>query len=296
MWPPVMEQHSIRRSRISCASWGSCSRREALEVGGRLDGREQAHRQARSVRRCHPERSEGGHARAWPPFASLRVDSARNSCVSNIPGQGPQRPARDPRRLQVRRPPAGPAARPPPGRRPCPARLTYVDLASWASRPAVLPSSSLVPVASRTSSAIWKARPMSSPYAVSAATSAGPASAAIAAQGAGGTDEGSGLSPVHRDQLGQRRACGLPPRGPATARPPSPRFRRRGTARPPSGPALPAGSASCVRRRGEHAGGHRHQQVAGPGRGGDVEGAWVVGRPRRRSSSSMQGRSSWTSE
>ena len=28
----------------------------------------------------------------------------------------------------------------------------------------------------------------------------------------------------------------------------------------------------CVRRRGEHAGGHRHQQEARPGRGGDVEG------------------------
>src|SRR5688572_14306439 len=34
MWPPVTEQQSMRRARISLASWGSCSRLRRLRSAG----------------------------------------------------------------------------------------------------------------------------------------------------------------------------------------------------------------------------------------------------------------------
>src|SRR3712207_8951701 len=38
----------------------------------------------RSHRRCHPERSEGGHARTWPPSLRDRKSTRLNSSHANI--------------------------------------------------------------------------------------------------------------------------------------------------------------------------------------------------------------------
>ena len=64
----------------------------------------------------------------------------------------------------------------------------------------------------------------------------------------------------------------------------------------PHGPSSAGGSPSSRRRLGEHPRRDRHQEEADPRRGADVERRCMVGRPRRRSSSSMHGRSSCTSE
>ena len=128
----------------------------------------------------------------------------------NIPGQGAQCPDGTPAASRCSTALPGQ----PLGLRPRAVHAQHADVGGLrraaASRPAVLPSSSLVPVASSTSSAIWKARPMSSPYAVERRRPRpGPPRPRSPPSVHGGADQRAGLAPMHRDQLGQRELPAL---------------------------------------------------------------------------------------
>ena len=248
MWPPVMEQHSISRSRISCGELGELLAREALEVGGRLDGREQAHHRLGYVEVIPSVARDLARERRSMParsLATLGMTSGSPADIRNSSKQyiRPRRPAprSGPRPPPGARPPAGPAARPPPGRASTPSTLTYVDFASCGVPSRRLPQllagpgrvqdvvgdlegeADVLPVLrQRGDLGRPPPRPRSRP---------------------GCRRHGSGLRSFPDAPRSGRpaRARVLPPRGPATARPPSPGCRRRGTAPPPSGPARPAG-------------------------------------------------------
>ena len=134
MWPPVREQTSTRRARISSASVRSSSRvrarrsagesmrsRRDMAVGnlrGALDGEV---RDPVERRREQPDLVQGG-----TPFSDQRRGA----------------------RLSLRR---------------CRAAPDRCSFCSARSRPAVFPSWSVVAVTSSTSSAIWNARPIAAP-------------------------------------------------------------------------------------------------------------------------------------
>ena len=310
MCPPVIETHSMSRSRISWASCGSWSRRSRLRSAGHVDrGRGESWSSASGFVAGHPERAKdrpthASDARASLPSPGAILRSAQDDAgtellgvpAHNIPRQCPQCPRRHARLARGARPPAGPALRPPAGRRPPPAARRTSTWPARASRPAVLPSSSLVPVQSSTSSAIWKASPMSSPNAVSAATCAGAPSAAIPPS----VQEARMSAPVlprwtaiSCGRVSVRRSASRSSHCPPTmpSMPPGLEQLRRpfGRGPPAAAPARPAASASTRAATGTS---RKPTRVAV----GTSNRRWVVGRPRRRSSSSMQGRSSCTSE
>ena len=262
MWPPVMEQHSMRRSRISCGELRELVAAEALQVGGRR-GCVESRVMSVGVERC------GWRSEALRQAAPLMRSRAP---AYNIPGQGAQCRRRHPGRVEVRDRASGQPLRPPAGRPRCPADRRRWTWPAAASRPAVLPSSSLVPVASSTSSAIWNARPMSSPKAVSAASCAGrrPAAMPPSVQAA---RISAPVLPRWTSISSAASASAARPPGRATARRPCPRCRRPRTARRPSRPRTAGGRPSSSAAAGEHARRDRHQEEAGPGGGRHIEGA-----------------------
>ena len=274
MWPPVIETHSMRRSRISWASCGQLVPAQALEVGGALDGGEEGHgRRSGSMvvppgrSASHPSASEGTcSSRPRSQRSGDSATTATNSCSQYTP---PTRrvpsTARPPDRGA--RPPGGPGARPPaaPPRHPA-ARRRWTWPAPRPARPSCpARRSSRCSRARRRRSGRRARRPRRRRS--SAATRAGSASAAIAAEGARGPDQRTGLAPMHRHELRQREhpplrleveplpadhaldAAGLEQH--LAAMRPRPRGRQ----------------AQLGGRAGEHPGGHRDQQEAHAGGG-----------------------------
>ena len=238
---------------------------QALEVGGGLDGREQSHGdegRLRSGQRSRPSRS-GSTA------SSDRC--ATSSCLQYTPPRPPVPPTA-PRPRRGARPRAGPAARPPAGppRRPA-GRRRWTWPAPRPGRPSC-PALRWSPVQSSTSSAIWKARPMSSPKAVSAATSRRAASAAMPPRVQEARISAPVLPRCTADELGSvsvRRSASRSSHCPPTIPSIPPAWNSSAAIRP----STAADSPSSRGGPGQHPGRHRHQQEADPGGGGHVEAA-----------------------
>mmetsp|Transcript_29033 Transcript_29033/g.47137 ORF Transcript_29033/g.47137 Transcript_29033/m.47137 type:complete len:215 (+) Transcript_29033:42-686(+) len=173
-----------------------------------------------------------------------------------------------------------------------PSSFTYVVLSTASSLPAVLPSSSEVCVQSRMSSATWKARPMSSANFSTRSTSSFEAPPKIAPLATATFSRAAVLcmwiqvrsSVVTPDLPSQMRSMAWPPASPQAptllpSRPITSSVRSAGT---DFGVYL----ATCSKEV---------ESMASPARMAmsSPYTTWLVGTPLRRSSLSIEGRSSW---
>ena len=109
-WPPVRETVSTMRSRISAASSGSCSGREALEVGGAVHAVEQAHGRLLVLGQGLESRAQARRARRAPrPATDLHTPLSQPGHVA----LAAQRGVDEPDLPAGRAPAAGPPARTP---------------------------------------------------------------------------------------------------------------------------------------------------------------------------------------
>mmetsp|Transcript_1031 Transcript_1031/g.1474 ORF Transcript_1031/g.1474 Transcript_1031/m.1474 type:complete len:218 (+) Transcript_1031:791-1444(+) len=175
-----------------------------------------------------------------------------------------------------------------------PTRLGYVALPTASSLPAVLPSCSEVCVQSRMSSTTWKARPMSCAYLPRRATSSSPAPAKMAPE----VTDTSSSAPVLCAWMYLSVSS-------VTSSAPAPSDMMSTTC-PPTSPSLPthlptSTSTRSVRSAGTTLGVLRPMyskarlSSASPARMAisSPYTLWLVGLPRRKSSLSIEGRSSW---
>ena len=258
-WAVRLLSQTHSASRISAANCSSCFERQPFRSAG-----ESIVGSSSSINDSFPERT-------GPGLPILRPAGPKGASAGK-----PRRSAVPARAAAVFNADRARERSTYPARRLCPTRL---------------PSAAAIPRTSSRSSVIWKARPT------------------------GGRRSRARAVAVHWPRLSRApsrserpetspRSCGdgsipAPPSRPGPARRPD----RRPGRRPAAGPAASARTAQHVAAKagraivpGQHFKSQGQQRIARQDGRRLVELLWHVGRPRRKSSSSMAGRSSWISE